>query len=81
VNGYCGTVLGIAADRARLRLDYARSLERLLDGHSADAEMPKLVRELVETRLRIAPGEPRPPLEFRTDDVLESIAIQERTSG
>jgi hypothetical protein len=77
----CGTVLGIAADPARVRGDFAKSIGRFLDGCTVTAEMPELVHELARTRLRIALGESRLPLEDQTDDLLERIRIQERTSA
>jgi hypothetical protein len=75
----CGTILGISADPARVRLDFAKSIDQRLSAPTVVDKLPKLVHELARTRVRIALGEPRLPLEDHTDDVLEQIRIIERS--
>jgi hypothetical protein len=77
----CGTILGISADPARVRLDSAKTIEHRLSSTGAVDKLPKLVHELARTRVRIALGEPRLPLEDHTDDVLEQIRIIESSSA
>ena len=77
----CGTMLGISADPARVRLDYAHSIERFLNGLTIVESSQELVRELVRTRLRIALGEPQMALQDHTNDLLEKIRIHESASA
>jgi hypothetical protein len=77
----CGTILGIAADPARVRGDFARSIERSLDGGLIVAGQTEILSELVRTRLRIALGEARLPLEDLTDELLERVRAQEQISA
>ncbi len=77
----CGTILGISADPARVRLDFAKSIHHRLSATTVVDELPKLAHELACTRVRIALGEPRLPLEDHTDDVLEQIRIMESSSA
>jgi hypothetical protein len=73
----CGTVLGIAADPARVRTDHAEAIGRFVDDCAANPEYPEPVLELIRTRVRIALGEPKLALEDLTDDLLERIRTQD----
>ena len=84
-----GTILGVCADPARVRPDFAAALASALDespdleilsddgNGTGTSESPSLVEQLVRTRLQIALGESRVPLEDRTDELLESIRLLE----
>ncbi len=76
----CGTILGISADPARVRLDFAKSMDDRLRTTAVAGKLPKLAHELARTRVRTALGEPPLPLEDHTDDLLRRIEIQESTS-
>jgi hypothetical protein len=76
----CGTILGISADPARVRLDFAKSMDDRLRATAVVGKLPKLAHELARTRVRIALGEPPLPLEDHTDDLLRRIEIQESKS-
>ena len=77
----CGMILGTAADPARVRPDHAKPIDDYLKAAIDVAGVLVLARDLGRTRVRIALGEPALPLEHRTDDLLESIRIQETVSG
>ncbi len=77
----CGTILGISADPARVRCDFARAIESFLNGSEIAPGMLELAHELARTRLRIALGEPQTALEDHTDDILERIRIHVSTSA
>ncbi len=76
----CGMILGISADPARVRVDFAKSIESFLSETKADPGIPGLFHELALTRVRIALGSPPVALEHHTDDLLKRIEIQESNS-
>lgn len=85
----CGKVLGPCIDPARVRRDLAAGLAKRLDGPTREARMasprpsagtpvePGLLLQLVRTRLELALGGPRGPLEDETDRLLETLRIRE----
>ena len=77
----CRAILGIAVDPARMRPDFARTVDGMLQQSPAPTGPAALVHELVRTRARIALGEPALALEDHTDDLLERIRIQETVAG
>jgi hypothetical protein len=77
----CVTIFGISLDPARVRRDYARKIESFLDGFPPAPGEPERALELARTRVRIALGEPKEPLEDHTDDLLERIRVQEVRLG
>jgi hypothetical protein len=84
IRSLCGTVLGICADPAKIRKDYAELLRSTLDETlSSEAPQPAMtsrpdedVYRLVEARNEIALGGSRERLENLTDDLLERIRIR-----
>ena len=74
IRRWCGTIFGISLD-PHVRRDHAQKLASFLDDVSPEPGGSDPVRELARTRLRIALGEPKVPLEDHTDDLLERIRI------
>jgi hypothetical protein len=82
---FCGEILGICADPARIRTDVAARIERAIGQRIADdasgqssnvARIVKrndLLNELVQIRAQIAIRQPEVSLERRTDELLEHI--------
>jgi hypothetical protein len=77
IRSACGTIFGISLDPARVRRDYSQNIESFLDGVAIVSGASELAREVARTRVPIALGEPKEPLEDHTDDLLERIRIQE----
>jgi hypothetical protein len=80
IRKYCGTILGISADPAQVRLDFANSMDHHLRTIAVGGELANLAHDLACTRVRIALGDEPLPLEDHTDDLLTRIEIQESTS-
>jgi hypothetical protein len=62
------------ANTARVRLDFARSMDHFLNGLNVSPGPSELVHQLARARARIAIGEPRLPLEDQTDDLLAYVS-------
>jgi hypothetical protein len=80
IRQYCGELLGVAADPARIESEASASLATYVDEQhqSADNSRVQLIRQLIATRAMIAQAIDSDRMETKTDELLERLRDAER---